>query len=262
VQQTPLTKLLSNLAPGGLADVQARSADVQPTRLLWGVDSCKAFTQDSLGTTGLLPQVNAAYGAPDFWGRYLTNTVCPGISSAEIAAAARDHMGILPIYNDYDCSAVSSYATGRGYAGSASGAAASLGIPKGRVIAVDIEPPGAACPGAAGVDSGFVEGWYDGISAAGYAPAFYGNGTNGSEFATAWCTAVAALPNIARDSYLWSFEPSLQGSYAKAAAPEYLPYKTGCAGISAAWQYQLSVGSDPDVDTDLALSELPLWYPE
>jgi hypothetical protein len=260
-QRTPLTKLLSNLAPGGLADVQAHSSSVQPTRLLWGVDSCKAFTQDSAGATGLLPQVTAAYGGPDFWGRYLTDTVCPGISAAEIAAAARDHMGILPIYNDYDCSAVSSYATGRGYAASASAAAASLGIPKGRVIAVDIEPPGAACPGAAGVDSGFIEGWYDGIFAAGYAPAFYGNGTNGSEFGTAWCTAVTALPNIARDSYLWSFEPSLQGSYVKAAAPEYLPYNTGCAGVSAAWQYQLSAGSDPDVDTDLALSALPLWYP-
>jgi len=259
---TPLTQLFSNLAPSGLVDVQARSAAIQPTRLLWGVDSCKAFTEDAAGTTGLLPQVTSAYGAPDFWGRYLTNTVCPGISSAEVSAAAGLHMGILPIYNDYDCSAVSTYATGNGYATAAVAAAESLGIPQGRVIAIDIEPPGAACPGAANVDSGFIEGWYDGIIGAGYAPAYYGNGTAGSEFGAAWCSTVSVLPNIARDSYLWSFEPSLSGSYTKSAAPDYAPFNPGCAGISAAWQYMLSAGATPDVDSDEALSQIPLWYPE
>jgi hypothetical protein len=29
----------------------------------------------------------------------------------------------------------------------------------------------------------------------------------------------------------------------------------------AAWQYQISAGSNPDVDHDEALSSLPLWYP-
>jgi hypothetical protein len=29
----------------------------------------------------------------------------------------------------------------------------------------------------------------------------------------------------------------------------------------AAWQYELSAGSNPDVDTDEALSKLPLWFP-
>jgi hypothetical protein len=228
---------------------------------LWGVDSCKAFTQDWWGTTGLLPQVIASYGSPDFWGRYLTDTVCPHISADEIATAARDHMGILPIYNDYDCSNVSSYATGHSYGDSAVQAAESLGIPEGRVLAIDIEPPGAACPGAANVDSGFIEGWYDAVFGGGYAPGYYGNGTNGSEFGSAWCATVGVLPNIARDSYLWSFEPSLQGGYTKSTAPDYAPYNPGCAGIAAAWQYELSAGSDPDVDSDEALSQLPLWYP-
>jgi hypothetical protein len=257
-----LSALLNRVVgPTSLINVQARSAAVQPTRMLWGVDSCKAFTSDPTGANGLYPRVVATYGAPDFWGRYLTDTVCPGISATEIAAAAHNHMGILPIYNDYNCSAVSGYATGTGYAAAAASAASSLGIPRGRALAIDIEPPGDACPGAANVDPGFVQGWFDGITAAHYAPAFYGNGTGGTEFAGAWCGAVAAQPGIANYSYLWSFEPSLLGSYNKATAPNYAPNQTGCAGTMAAWQYELSAGSDPDVDTDEALSMLPLWFP-
>ncbi len=243
----------------GLLDVQAKSGSVQPTHLLWGVDSCKAFTGDVTGD--LYPAVNRSLGTPDFWGRYLTDTVCPGISSSEIALARQNHMGILPIYNDYDCSNVSYYATGHGYGVAATAAAARLGIPKGRLLVIDIEPYGAACPGAANVDSGFIEGWYDGVTQAGYLPGYYGNGTSGSEFASAWCAAVAALPNIATGSDLWSFEPSLLGSYYKSIAPNYSPNDTGCAGNIEAWQYELSGGSSVDVDQDEALSSLALWYP-
>jgi hypothetical protein len=244
----------------GLRDVQARSAAIQPTHLLWGVDSCKAFIGDATGD--LYPAITRALGTPDFWGRYLTDTVCPGISSAEIALAAQHHMGILPIYNDYNCSNVSSYSTGNSYGVAATAAAARLGIPKGRLVVIDIEPYGDACPGAGNVDSGFIEGWYDGVTKAGYVPGYYGNGTSGSEFASAWCAAVTALPNIATGSDLWSFEPSLLGSYYKANAPSYSPYDTGCAGNIEAWQYQLGGnGLSNDVDQDEALASLALWYP-
>ena len=247
--------------PTSLVNIQSRSAAIQPTRILWGVDSCKAFTTSPTGADGLYPQVVSRLGTPDFWGRYLTNTVCPGISTAEIAAAAHFQMGILPIYNDYNCSAVVGYDTGKGYAAAATAAAVSLGIPQGRALAIDIEPPGDACPGAAGVDAGFVQGWYDGVAGAGYNPAYYGNGTAGSEFASAWCTAVSVQPAVGTYSYLWSFEPSLLGSYNKATAPGFSPNQTGCAGTMAAWQYQISAGANPDVDHDQALSKLPLWYP-
>ncbi|MHB8590142.1 MAG: glycoside hydrolase domain-containing protein [Candidatus Dormibacteraceae bacterium] len=253
-----LTKVIG---PTSLVNVQAHSAAVQATRLLWGVDSCHAFTTSPTGADGLFPQVVSKLGMPDFWGRYLTNTVCPAISSAEIATAAHFHMGILPIYNDYNCSNVVGYDTGKGYGAAATDAAAGLGIPQGRAIAIDIEPPGDACPGAAGVDAGFIQGWYDGVSSAGYVPAYYGNGTGGSEFGSAWCTAVAAQPAVGTYSYLWSFEPSLLGSFSKAAAPGYAPNQTGCAGPMAAWQYQISAGGSPDVDHDEALSTFPLWLP-
>jgi len=249
----------SSSGPAALVDVQARSKAVEPAHLLWGVDSCKAFVG---GPTGdLFWKVVHHLGTPHFWGRYLTNTVCPGISAAEIALAKGHHMGILPIYNDYDCSAVVYYATGRGYANNAVAAAQRLGIPRGRLLAIDIEPPGEACPGAAGVDAGFIEGWHDGVSQAGYVPVYYGNGTRGSEFARAWCTAVDALPNIAAGSDLWSFQPSLSGRFDKTRAPSWRPYSPGCPGNMEAWQYVLSAGNNIDVDQDEALSSLPLWYP-
>jgi len=246
-----------------LINIQARSNPVQPTRLLWGVDSCKPFTSDPTAAGGLYPQVRRHYGSPDFWGRYMTRTYnCPGISATEIAAAAYRKMGILPIYNDYDCSAVRSYTTGFRYATEATAAAATLGIPEGTGLAIDIEPPGDYCPGAARVDAGFVDGWYDGITAANYAPVYYGNGTAGSEFGSAWCRAVNSRPEIAANSYLWSFEPSLIGRFTRNRSPEYSPEQPGCAANMAAWQYVLSSGGRPDVDSDEAISRLPLWFPQ
>ncbi len=247
-----LTKTVTAQPP--LVNIQAKSGAVQPDHLLWGVDSCKAFD-------GLYWSVVSKLGTPEFWGRYLTDTVCPGISSAEVALARTEHMGILPIYNDYDCSNVSYYDTGARYAAAAVAAAQNLGIPTGRVLAIDIEPAGAECPGAANVDSGFIDGWFDGVFRAGYVPVYYGNGTGGSEFASAWCTAVSVVPAIARNSYLWSFEPSLLGDFNKTNAPGFGPYNTGCSGSTAVWQYTLSAGNTPDVDHDEALSSLPLWYP-
>ena len=262
--QTKLGRLLQKVAgPTSLVDIQARSGSVQPSRVLWGVDSCKAFTGDPSGRE-VYATVSATLGAPDFWGRYLTGTYyCPGLSWAEISMAARVHMGILPIYNAYNCSNVVGYDTGMAYAQEATSVAAHDGVPKGRVIAIDIEPPGAACPGAVNVNSWFIRGWYDGVHGAGYVPVFYGNGTSGSEFASAWCEAQGSVPALSTESYIWSFEPSLiTGGWSKAHAPVWQPYATGCSDYVAAWQYQIgSNGDNQDIDGDLALSTLPLWYP-
>jgi hypothetical protein len=111
------------------------------------------------------------------------------------------------------------------------------------------------------VDAGFIEGWFDGITSAGYVPVYYGNGTAGSEFGNAWCAAVSQRPETATYSYLWSFEPSLIASRFRVSAPAYSPYQPACAATVAAWQYTLSSGSNPDVDTDEALSTLPVWFP-
>lgn len=244
------------------SDEQARSAAVAPTRIMWGVDSCAAYTKDPAGTTGLLPQVISNLGTPDFWGRYLPTTGnCPGLNSTEIAAAHAHHMGILPIFNDYDCSAVSGNATGASYGLAAVQYAQNDVIPLGAVIAIDIEPVGDACPGAANVDYGFISGWYDVVHGTGYTPVFYGNTAPGSAFANAWCATWQQRPDIATGSYLWSFEPSLQGNFSRINAPAFTPYYAGCPGKYVVWQYVLSAGSTPDVDHDEATNQLPLWYP-
>jgi len=106
-----------------------------------------------------------------------------------------------------------------------------------------------------------VQGWHDGITQRGYVPIFYANSTAYLAFAQAYCAAVGAHPEIATDSYLWSFEPSLLGAYSKPTAPRFAPNIIGCSAQHAAWQYELSSGSNPDVDQDEALSSLPLWFP-
>ncbi|HUE67075.1 MAG TPA: glycoside hydrolase domain-containing protein [Candidatus Acidoferrum sp.] len=245
--------------PAALIDIQAQSAPFQPARLLWGVDSCKAFTGDPTGE--IYPGVAGGLGAPDFWGRYLTTTMCPALSSAEVSMAHGLHMAILPIYNDYDCSNVAGYDTAAGYAQAAVAAAQNLQIPRGRGIAIDIEPPGPYCSG--GVDAGFIRGWYAGVTAAGYVPIYYGNGTAGSEFAGAWCEAQSEQNEIGTGSLIWSFEPSFDsGGWSRSNQPGWGPYATGCPDAVAAWQYQIDIFSpNPNVDSDEALSTLPLWYP-
>ncbi len=259
---SPAGQILNDvLRRGALIDIQARSSAVEPTRLLWGVDSCKPLTGDTKGDGGLYHEVVRGYkDTPDFWGRYLTTTPnCPGLSATEIQAAAYRHLGILPIYNDYDCSAVSGYERGQAYGTEATDAAARDNIPSGTVVMIDIEPPGPWCSG--GVDAAFIAGWYDGVMLAGYAPGYYGDSTAGSTFGQAWCAAAAERPEIAADSYLWSFQPSLLGRYTKLTAPSWAPHSIGCDGRITGWQYILSTGRSPDVDSDEALSTLPLWYP-
>jgi hypothetical protein len=259
---SPAGQILNHvLRRAALTNIQARSSVVKPTRLLWGVDSCKPLTGDTKGDGGLYREVVRGYGGtPDFWGRYLTTTPnCPGLSATEIQAAAYRHLGILPIYNDYDCSAVSGYASGQAYGTEATNAAARDGIPSGTVVMIDIEPPGPWCSG--GVDAAFIAGWYDGVTLADYAPGYYGDSTAGSTFGEAWCAAVADRPEIATDSYLWSFQPSLLGRYTKLTAPSWAPHNIGCEGTISGWQYILSAGGSPDVDSDEALSTMPIWYP-
>ncbi|TMG28100.1 MAG: hypothetical protein E6H97_05620 [Chloroflexi bacterium] len=153
----PLGAVLHQVpVPAAKLETQATSQLVRPTRMLWGVDSCKSFTDDPNGGSGLLPQVASSLGTPDFWGRYLPNTDnCPGLSGAEIQAAHNRHMAILPIYNNYDCSNVSGNEAGSSYGLAATQWAWNDMLPRGTAIAIDIEPPGDACPGAAYVDKGF-----------------------------------------------------------------------------------------------------------
>ena len=170
-------------------------------------------------------------------------------------------MAILPIFNEADCSKVQGADGARAYAVSALLSAVRDEIPAGRAIAVDIEPAGPTCPGAAHVDKAFIEAWFDAIRSAGYVPAYYGNTIPGSAFASAWCAAVEERPEVASSSFVWSFEPSLRTSHAARDAPLFAPRDPGCPARLALWQYSISAPSHPDVDVDLATSDFPIWRP-
>lgn len=229
--------------------------------LLWGVDSCSPYTGHPLRGPGSLPVVTWTLGRPDFWGRYLTDSVCPPLSRLEVQAAHARHMGILPIFNEANCSDVQGRDRSIAYGLGAVARAIEDGIPAGTAIAIDIEPVGGACPGAAHVDKAFIEGWFDVIRWTGYTPAFYGNTIPRSAFANAWCAAVLERPEIADSSYLWSFEPSLvHVSHAARNAPAFGPRDPGCPSRLAVWQYSITP-SKPDVDVDLASSDFPFWWP-
>ncbi len=239
----------------------AGGAHAAEPALLWGVDSCSPYADHPLRGVGVLPVVSLALGRPDFWGRYLTDSVCPPLSRVEIQAAHARHMGILPIFNEADCSKVQGRDRSTAYALGAVTRAIEDGIPAGTAIAIDIEPVGSVCPGAAHVDKAFIEGWFDVITWTGYTPAFYGNTIPRSAFANAWCAAVAERPEIAPASYLWSFEPSLvRVSKAAKRAPPFSPDDPGCPGRLAIWQYSITP-TTPDVDVDLASSDFPFWWP-
>ncbi len=120
-----LSSLVGSAPPATfLTDIQVHSGAVEPARIIWGVDSCKAMTTDGSTVNGLYADVSYRMGAPGVWGRYLTDTVCPGISEAEINIAHRLRLGIIPIYNEYNCSNVAGYDTGYSYGIAATDAAA------------------------------------------------------------------------------------------------------------------------------------------
>ena len=253
--------MLAFAAIGAQLTVESASVHAAAPALLWGVDSCSPYAGDPLRGPGILPVVSLALGRPDFWGRYLTDSVCPALSSAEVRAAHARRMAILPIFNEADCSNVTGRDRSSAYAIGAAKRAIEDGIPSGTAIAIDIEPSSSVCPGAARVDKAFIEGWFDVITWTGYAPAFYGNTIPTSAFAKAWCAAVADRPEIAARSYLWSFEPSLvRVSKAARDAPLFAPDDVGCAGRLAIWQYSITP-TRPDVDVNLATSDFPFWRP-
>jgi hypothetical protein len=237
--------------PGGTyppAGIAATSGTLPIYWVSWGVDSWNPITSASLSS------VTSALGKPDFWGRYIGQTGnAPDMTASEATLAHQNGIKILPIFSEFAQGSTSGYSTGVYFASYAAVAANSLGIPGGTMIAIDIEP-------SSYVDAGFIEGWFDKLSALGYVPAVYENPYTGSNryFPGAYCSAVSAEPAIGTTMLLYSYEPSLS-HLARASAYGWGPAAPGCANQTLAWQYNLSGGSNPNVDLDEALASAPLW---
>jgi Rv2525c-like, glycoside hydrolase-like domain len=229
-------------------NIQATSGLVSVTWVWWGVDSVDAITQAEVDS------VTTSLGKPDFFGRYIGQLAGGyNMKVSDATVAHSNGIRILPIFSEFAQGTTSTHATGVYFAQYAATAARRLGIPAGRMIAVDIEP-------SSYVDAAFIQGWYDGMLPGGYVPAIYENPYTGTNryFPGAYCTAVANEPAIASNLLLWSYEPSL-AHQTRANAYKFAPDAPGCANQTVAWQYNLSAGSNPNVDLDEALASAPLW---
>ncbi|HET8845149.1 MAG TPA: peptidoglycan-binding protein [Ktedonobacteraceae bacterium] len=214
---------------------------------LWGVDTASTVT------SSLLNQVISTYGKPAFIGRYITARTFSPIASSEASFLHGQGISILPIQSDLGGD--TTYSTGTSRGNQSVSAARALGIPAGKVIIADVETSSA-------IDAGWIEGWYDTVTAAGYIVGFYENAnTSSSKFSGAFCSAVSANSNIAR-SILFSAGP-ITGRTSVSSAPAFAPRILTCSGAAKgqtlAWQYGLAGGSGVNVDTDEIKSSVPLW---
>jgi hypothetical protein len=231
------------------------SASHAVTWFFWGVDSAASIidTYSSVVTT-------YNWGHPDFWGRYIGSGNTKDMSSSEATFAHNNGLMILAIYENIPCNSGTyiGEATGKSYAAGAISGAQSLQIPAGVAIFIGIEPP-ATCGGSP--DAGFIWGWFEGFVGSPYVAGYYGDGTGGSSFTSAYCSAVGSHSQIGSGSYVWSFEPSGNRT-PKGSAPAFAPNQPNCANQTIAWQYAIQPGTTlPNVDTDEALVGIPLWQP-
>jgi hypothetical protein len=215
---------------------------------LWGVDAV------SFITPSFLNQIKGSYGTPQFVGRYLDAISFSPMNASEAAYIHSQGMRILPIQSDFGSDV--GYGNGVSHANDALAKAHALGIPAGTVIIDDIESNSA-------VDAGFIEGWYATIAGAGYAVGYYENPyTGSSQFNNAFCAAVGDNPAVG-NSILHSDEQSI-GLTTRSNAPTFAPARLSCSGQGTTghtliWQYGLAGGGSVSIDTDEALSSVPLW---
>lgn len=217
-----------------------------PGQVLWGVDSVSPITSSFLG------QIKSNLGTPQFVGRYLSYS--PQLSSSEASYIHSQGIHILPIYSDFGGDV--GYNTGVSRANSALSEAQAVGIAKGTIIVADIE-------NNSSIDAGYIQGWYNTISGAGYTPGYYENPYPGSSgFNGAFCGAISGDAAVA-NALLWADEPS--GSITtRANAPAFAPAGLLCngqdrGGHTLLWQYALQGNYPVNVDTDEVQSSVPLW---
>ena len=108
-------------------------------------------------------------------------------------------MGILPINNDYNCSAVVGYGTGQGYAQKPGRRPLQLDFVFRTAVRIATissrQAMHAPAPPTRTVAS--VQGWLDKAVTAGYVPTHYGNGPEEANSPRPACAAVSAQPSVA-----------------------------------------------------------------
>jgi hypothetical protein len=206
---------------------------------------------DTASTTSpaFIGQVTAAYGAPQFVGRYLVFGGGTPLSQSEATSLVSQNLPILLLASPGN-SDLTSASTAVTEANTAIARAAALGVPHGTALFRDIE-------NNYQVNAAYITAWHDTIAASGYVPGFYENPLPGSSgFSNAYCAAVAGQPSVGTGSVLYSDQPELSGyTFVRSQMPAYAPSTPPCANTTIAWQYKESA-SAVNVDVD----ELPAQY--
>ncbi|WP_404451512.1 DUF1906 domain-containing protein [Virgibacillus necropolis] len=205
--------------------------------IYWGVDSASSSDE------GLYQCVNENFGHPEVWGRYLGDKegVSAGLDANEADFLHQNNVRILLIYNHF--TDATGYDHGVEEAQEAIAYAEDLGAPDGVAIFGDIEP---TYP----VDSAFMQGWYDTLSASAYEPGFYGVFDEGSAILTAY----NAMDQEARNNtVVWTAFPQNEIT-TKANAPEYNPHGPE-ESLLYGWQYAIEA-EQCVIDTDLYQNEM------
>jgi hypothetical protein len=219
-----------------------------PGKVLWGVDTT------SFITSSFLSQISHNLGTPQFIGRYLDASSFSPMNASEASYIHSQGIHILPIQSDFGGD--TGYNTGVARANDAVSKAQALGIPKGVIIVGDIE-------NNSPVDAGYVQGWYNAISGAGYTVGYYENPYPGSsQFNSAFCGAASSNSAIG-NSLLYSDDPS-RGISPESSAPAFGPAGLLCSGQDRGghtllWQYGLQGNNSLNVDTDEIQSSVPIW---
>lgn len=203
-------------------------------KILWGVDSASFTTENLYRCT----QEN--FGKPAFWGRYLGDreNISAGLTADEAAFLHSKNISILLIYNHV--TDARGFDRGVTHAERAASMARELKVPEGRAIFVDIEP---GYP----IDSDFVKGWYQGMSAEKYMPAMYGVFAKEKELSAAFEKAVTEEKDI-NQMLLWTAHPQT-GISVKAKAPKYEP-EAPSGAKTLGWQYGIDA-KECNIDTNL-----------
>ena len=227
-------------------DSKNNESNNEETSYLWGIDSASQTTDSFYAC------VRENFGDPKIVARYLgTNEgVSAGLTSEQVELIHGNEADILPIYNGF--TDATGYDNGVNQAKEAISLANDLGVPEGVAIFADIEP---TYP----VDSAFIQGWYDEMTASNYEPAIYGSFDPDNAITSAFNSAVEEKADISENTYLWSSSPSV-GITAESDAPTDYTVDAPDNSLSYGWQYGIN-SETCNIDTNIFNSNLTevLW---
>lgn len=215
--------------------------------VVWGIDSASETTSEFIAC------VRENFGEPVIFGRYLGDKqgVSNGLTEEQVQLIQEQGSYILPIYNQFENA--TGFDNGISEAEEAIQLAQEIGIPEGVAIFANIEPE---YP----VDSAFISGWFEAISASPYKSGIYGIFDEERALTAAFNEAAESNAAIMEESVIWTASPNT-GITTEAEAPEFNPDAPE-GSLVLGWQYGIDAETC-NIDTNLFDRDIieVLWAP-